>query len=198
MSTFSAGITMVLIPYLLGSIPFAVMISKRYGISILQAGSGNPGATNVLRSVGKKAGYLVFLLDGLKGTVAAGIPLLLAGPEFRRWEAYGALMACILGHSFSIFLRFKGGKGVATTVGGLLVLVPYILAEGGLVWFITFRLTRTVSLASLCFALSLPLLSWIFYPSVPDTTVLFFIAAFIVGRHHSNIRRLVNRNESSF
>jgi glycerol-3-phosphate acyltransferase PlsY len=148
--------------------------------------------------VGKKAGYLVFLLDGLKGAMAVGISLLLSDPTFHRWEAYGALAACILGHSFSIFLRFKGGKGVATTVGGLLVLVPFILAGGGLVWLLTFRLSRTVSLASLCFALSLPILSWIFSSSLPDTTALFCIAVFIVGRHHSNIRRLLNRSESSF
>ena len=101
------------IGYILGALPFGFWIAKAHGVCIFDVGSGNPGATNVLRMVGKKAGYTVFFLDALKGMVATFIGLKLQYP-------YVGLVGALVGHGFSFFIRFKGGKGVATLIGGLL------------------------------------------------------------------------------
>ena len=114
-----------IIGYLLGAISFAVIIARSKGVDIFKEGSGNPGATNVKRILGKKWGYTVFSLDALKGFTAAGLPLIVYGDV--RLAVIG-LIAAILGHSFSVFFKFRGGKGVATTIGGLLALMcPVVL-----------------------------------------------------------------------
>src|SRR5690606_11880011 len=108
--------------YLLGSLPFGYLVAKAHGVDIFKAGSGNPGATNVKRVLGAKAGHTVLALDALKGAVATAWPLFLETPH--EWVlALIGIVAAVIGHSFSIFTRFRGGKGVATAAGGLVVLM---------------------------------------------------------------------------
>ncbi len=139
MSVFSI-ILFTIIGYLLGAISFAVIIARSQGVDIFKEGSGNPGATNVKRILGKKWGHAVFALDALKGFTATILPLRVY--EDDRLAIIG-LIAAILGHSFSVFLKFRGGKGVATTIGGLLVLMCPVLLLGLVAWLIIFY-TKTV------------------------------------------------------
>ena len=197
-----------LVGYLLGSVNFAVLVAKRYGIDILKEGSGNPGATNVKRVLGKGPGNLVFALDALKGAAGTYLPFLLAdalSPGAPRFEVLVAgLAGTLLGHCFSCFLGFKGGKGVASTIGGLLVLLPIPIVIGAALWAIAFYATRYVSVASLALGLSLPLSCWL----LPKFTSLQFgaaqlifagaIALFNVWTHRSNIGRLLRGEENKF
>jgi len=197
-----------LVGYLLGSVNFAVLVAKRHGIDILKEGSGNPGATNVKRVLGKGPGNLVFALDALKGAAGTYLPFLLAdavSPGAPRFEVLVAgLAGTLLGHCFSCFLGFKGGKGVASTIGGLLVLLPIPIVIGAVLWAIAFYATRYVSVASLALGLSLPLSCWL----LPKFTSLQFsdaelifagaIALFNVWTHRSNIGRLLRGEENKF
>lgn len=189
-----------LVGYLIGSISFAVIIARRMGVDILKEGSGNPGATNVKRVLGKQAGNLCFALDFLKGLVAVGWPMMpfMSDSNGLHLGIVG-LIAAILGHSFSLFLKFKGGKGVATTMGGLLALAPLVLILGLLIWVAVFYGTRYVSLASICFGVSLPL-TGMFLTSGDLWLMLFLVslAVLIVVRHKANIQRLLNGTENRF
>lgn len=183
--------------YVLGSISFAVLIARVNGVDIFNVGSGNPGASNVLRMFGKKQGYLCFLLDAFKGIAAvlAGLGLAnqLGGePEYL---AVTALLFAILGHSFSVFLRFRGGKGVATTIGGLLTLMPIVFLAGAVLWLIVFYTTRYVSLASLVLGVSLPVSAWFTGQSMLGFILCLALAILIAIRHRSNIHRLLNGTE---
>jgi len=197
--------------YLVGSVNFAVLVAKKHGVDILKEGSGNPGATNVKRVLGKGPGNLVFALDVLKGFVGAGLPQLLLSvdPDTPLADALfvvsvAGFVGTLLGHCFSCFLKFKGGKGVASTIGGLLVLLPVPILIGATLWGLVFLTSRYVSLASLALGLSLPLSCWI----LPQFTALKFgpvqfwfaaaIAAFNVWTHRSNIGRLLNGTENRF
>lgn len=184
--------------YLLGSLSFATLIARRHGVDIFKEGSRNPGATNVKRVLGKAAGNTVFVLDFLKGTAAALIPLLAASPEYREILGILALLAAILGHSFSIFMRFRGGKGVAVTMGGMMALSPVVVLIGIAVWLIAFFSLRYVSLASILFGLSLPISSYFLGESNWVFGFCLLIAALIVVRHKSNIVRLKKGTENRF
>ena len=199
-----------LVGYLLGSVNFAVLVAKRYGIDILKEGSGNPGATNVKRVLGKGPGNLVFALDALKGFAGAGLPLLFLNSYEPKYQeivfviCVAGLAGTLLGHCFSCFLGFKGGKGVASTIGGLLVLLPIPIVIGAALWAIAFYATRYVSVASLALGLSLPFSCWL----LPKFTSLQFgaaqlifagaIALFNVWTHRSNIGRLLRGEENKF
>jgi len=198
-----------LVGYLLGSVNFAVLVSKRYGVDILKEGSGNPGATNVKRVLGKGPGNLVFALDALKGFVGAGLPLLFLETNAQNRDivflvCVAGFVGTLLGHCFSCFLKFKGGKGVASTIGGLLVLLPLPIVIGAALWALAFYATRYVSVASLALGLSLPLSCWL----LPKFTSLQFgaaqltfagaIALFNVWTHRSNIGRLLRGEENKF
>jgi glycerol-3-phosphate acyltransferase PlsY len=201
--------------YLLGSVNFAVLVAKKHGVDILQAGSGNPGATNVKRVLGKGPGNLVFALDALKGFVGTGLPYLLItvvveppDPARRAEEQFllciAGFVGTLLGHCFSCFLGFKGGKGVASTIGGLLVLLPVPIVIGAAIWGVVFALSRYVSLASIALGVSLPLSCWL----LPLATSLRFgpaefwfaaaLAAFNVWTHRSNLGRLLAGTENRF
>ena len=201
--------------YLLGSVNFAVLVAKKHGVDILQAGSGNPGATNVKRVLGKGPGNLVFALDALKGFVGTGLPYLLItvvveppDPARRAEEQFllciAGFVGTLLGHCFSCFLGFKGGKGVASTIGGLLVLLPVPIVIGAAIWGVVFALSRYVSLASIALGVSLPLSCWL----LPLATTLRFgpaefwfaaaLAAFNVWTHRSNLGRLLAGTENRF
>ena len=197
MSTISIILVSV-VGYLLGSISFAVIVSKRKGVDIFKEGSGNPGATNVKRVLGSKFGNLVFILDALKGLVAAGWPLFVF-PEHGLRLAVIALVAAIIGHSFSCMLKFRGGKGVATTMGGLLAIMPGTLLIGLLAWAVFFYSTKVVALASIFFAFSLPLSAvYLYGPGDPRFTLSMMLCLLIFFRHRSNLKRMLKGNENSF
>lgn len=183
--------------YFVGSISFAVLIAKAKGVDIFAVGSGNPGATNIMRTLGKPFGYSCFILDALKGVVAVLIGYGLAtqfGGEFLAGVV--ALLGAILGHSFSIFLQFRGGKGVATTVGGLFTLLPLVMLVGAVIWLIVFFISKYVSLASLALGVSLPVSAWFIYEDPRAFGFCLFLAVLIVIRHRSNIQRLLAGTEN--
>lgn len=188
--------------YLLGSLPFGVWVARAHGVDIFKVGSGNPGATNVKRSIGKKAGNLVFLLDFLKGVAATIWPMLplvgFGAPEFAERMAVAGVVGAIAGHSFSCFIGFRGGKGVATSIGGLLALDPKVALLGVAVWLVVFYATRYVSLASILLAASLPLSAWLLGRTLFLTLFFCILASFIIVRHRSNIQRLIAGTESKF
>ena len=199
----------VVVGYLIGSVNFAVLVAKKHGVDILKEGSGNPGATNVKRVLGKGPGNLVFALDALKGFVGAGLPTLVGyviatqGIDFIiQGDAFihgvAGFVGTLLGHCFSCFLKFKGGKGVASTIGGLLVLLPVPILIGAAVWGLVFTLSRYVSLASIALGVSLPLSCFFLKHGQSQFWFAAAIAAFNVWTHRSNIGRLLAGTESRF
>lgn len=189
--------------YLLGSIPFAVIIARFCGVDILKAGSGNPGATNVKRVCGKVPGNICFILDAAKGFLATAWPLYpsVFGVQFSDPQtlAYVGLCSAIVGHSFSLFLKFKGGKGVATAIGGLSAIMLWAIVAALVVWVVVFYASRYVSLASLALAVALPIASFIIYPSMTGHFYISLaIAAVVIFRHRSNIARLLKGTENRF
>ena len=200
-------ISIVIISYLLGSIPSGYLVAKSQGIDIRQHGSKNIGATNVLRVMGKKWGYFVFFCDVLKGFVSVKLGFLLAGSFDANVTLAGvvAALCCILGHNYPVWLAFKGGKGIATSAGVVIALFPpLIVLLMGIVWLLVFLLSRYVSLASISAAAALPIAVALLGPYVGINDywlVLCFsvvAAALAVWRHRTNITRLLNGTESRF
>src|SRR5437588_7171608 len=163
-----------LLGYLLGSIPTGYLVAAARGIDIRTVGSGNIGATNVFRFLGVPAGIFVLLADAFKGWVAVAVvtPLLWSlfhatgGAMAREWLAIIAGLSAILGHNFTCWLHFKGGKGIATSAGVLTALVPLSLIIILSVWIVVVVLTRYVSLASICASFMLPFAAWLTHESV--------------------------------
>ncbi len=195
----------LLLAYAAGATPFGYFAGRMNGIDIRDHGSGNIGATNVIRVLGKKIGIPVFALDVFKGLV----PVLLA----KSWcsqhgyddqlAAIAAAMGAVLGHNFTFWLRFKGGKGIATSAGVLLAVLPVALGAALLVWLILFYSTRFVAVASIGAGISLPLtvLAQRGLNGAPGLPLLIFaavIGALAVWRHRSNIQRLLNGTENRF
>ena len=187
------------IGYLLGSLPFGYLVARTHGVDIFKVGSGNPGATNVKRSLGAKAGNTVLVLDVLKGAAATAWPLLpmVAAPRPMVLALIGVVLA-VVGHSFSIFTRFRGGKGVATAAGGLVVLMPVACAIAGVTWVIVFYAFRYVSLASILAAVAVVAASWLLPYHVAISIIASVLGGFVILRHHENIKRLLNGTESKF
>ena len=187
-----------IVGYLLGAISFAVIVARSQGVDILKYGSGNPGATNVTRALGSKYGNIVFACDALKGFIAAGWPLLWMGEAGLQLGIIG-LIASIIGHSFSVFLKFKGGKGVATTMGGLVAIMPIVLLIGVAAWAAIYFTIRMVAIASILFAVSLPISAyWLYGSGDPRLTLGVVLGVLIVLRHRSNISRMLQGTENSF
>lgn len=196
-------LTTALSTFLLGSIPNGFLLAKTKGIDIREHGSKNIGATNVLRVLGKGPGYTVFALDALKGVCAV-----LLGGWLTSWrpDYLGQItggIGCILGHSYTPWLGFKGGKGVATTAGVLLTLFPLVLLTVLSVWLFFFYTTRYVSVASMAAAASMPLAVWAIAVRInPQAMPLLFFSAIIglliILRHKPNIIRLRNGTETRF
>lgn len=229
-----------LLGYLLGSIPTGYLVGRSHGIDIREHGSGNIGATNVVRVLGKKPGYFVFVCDALKGFLAVWSMGFLVGQavdmhygrltgymstathtvseiyqhlaQYRQeittkttMAAIIAALACILGHNFPVWLKFRGGKGVATTVGVLLGLMPAAVGVSAVIWFASFYLFRYVSLASLLGAAALPVAVWFLTtrhgnPGLDNPLLWFSLAAaaLIFWRHRANLSRLLNGTEAKF
>lgn len=193
-----------LIGYLMGSLPTGYLAGRLRGIDIRQVGSGNIGATNVFRVLGKPAGIIVLIIDGLKGYAAvAWAPALLQNllsahvtePDALRVTAG---LAAILGHNFTCWLRFRGGKGIATSAGVLAALVPGALLIILCIWIIVFALTRYVSLASISASFALPFATWLTRQNLALTIVTSAMAALAIYKHRSNIQRLMQGTEHRF
>ncbi len=204
--------------FLSGSIPFAVLIGRAKGVDIRKVGSGNPGATNLGRTAGKKWGFVCFVLDVLKGllpVLAFGFVLMVrdfghawngqgeAPTEGFGWalQWVGLALAAVLGHMFSPWLKFKGGKGAATGLGSALGLFPFVTVPGvvgGLVWLAVAKTTGYVGLASCVAAASLPILTLINTTALglgPGPVAVFvgitaLLAALVIWRHRGNLKRL--------
>ncbi len=187
--------------FLLGSIPTGYLVARAKGVDIRQHGSGNIGATNVFRTLGKPLGVLVFFLDALKGFAAVWLALRYGGAS--AWPAILAAVAAIAGHNYTPWLGFKGGKGIATSAGVLIALMPWAVLAIALVWFAVFFATRYVSLASICAAAALPVAVgalWYFGcgGNGPLLGFAVLIAALAIWRHRSNIERLIAGTEHRF
>ena len=193
--------------YLLGSIPTGYLIARSRGIDIRTVGSGNIGATNVLRILGKPAGIFVLLVDALKGFVACSfvgvfVYGLLVGPVTKDsslaeiLKITGGLFS-ILGHNYTCFLKFKGGKGIATSSGVALALLPVALGISITLWLVLLALTRYVSVASIAAAFILPFAAW--WPGRSSRTMIIVatvIGALAIYKHRSNMQRLMNGTEN--
>ena len=196
----------VVVAYLLGSIPTGFLVGKARGIDIRTVGSGNIGATNALRALGKPAGISVLLVDGLKGWLAVEVASALvksfvypnAGPVESEWFRITAGIAAILGHNYTCWLHFKGGKGIATSAGVLTALVPIPLLIILSVWIIVFALTRYVSLASMSASFTLPFATLVTGGSLRLILVTAGMAILAIYKHKSNIKRLLDGTENRF
>jgi glycerol-3-phosphate acyltransferase PlsY len=203
----------------MGSIPFGYLIVRAtQGADVRETGSGGTGATNVSRRAGKTAGLVTLLLDALKGATAVGIAKVILGlPVFGEdalvassfenayWWVAAAAVAAILGHIFPVWLRFRGGKGVATGVGVFLMLTPLAVAFAGLIFVLVVWRTRYVSVGSILAAVAVPLFMLLrnvlvqpVDPVAPIMTAAMAGAMLIVFAHRENIRRLISGTENKF
>lgn len=192
--------------YLLGSIPTGYLVARAKGIDIRTVGSGNIGATNAFRVLGKRAGAFVLAADALKGLAAVFLgalagPLLANIPNERidvavQWFHLVAGVGAIVGHSFTCWLKFKGGKGVATSAGVLLGILPPAFGLSLAVWLLVFLVSRYVSLASLLAAVTLPAATWWRYESAPFRWFAILIGVLVIVRHRGNIQRLLAGTEN--
>ena len=188
----------LIIAYLIGGIPFGYLLVKlKTGRDVRSMGSGNIGATNVLRTTGRTIAIVTLLLDIAKGFFAVWLAarLTIGSPV---WMSAAAL-AVMLGHAFPIFLKFQGGKAVASFIGGFLYLTPAALAPALIVFVIVVAVTRHISLGSIVAAGTLPLAVWIIlHPPASVLTASVIAGAFIIYRHRSNIERIRAGNENVF
>ena len=192
------GLLAIVIAYLLGAIPFGYFLTRfTTGKDVREHGSGNIGATNVLRAAGRAAGIGTLVLDIAKGSAAVWIAGLLTGNS-PGWMADAAL-AVMLGHAFPVFLGFKGGKAVATFVGAFLYLTPIPMLAALIVFVITVAVTRYISAGSILAAAMFPLGVWLIeHPTLNELLAAVIAAAIVVYRHRDNVRRMRNGKEPVF
>ncbi|HVU33612.1 MAG TPA: glycerol-3-phosphate 1-O-acyltransferase PlsY [Opitutaceae bacterium] len=201
--------------YLLGSLPFGYVVARARGVNIFEVGSKNPGATNVRRVLGRGPGNLVFALDALKGALAVALPVayfwtrheviesvtpldsgkVLLTVNWAEGAAICGLVGALLGHSFSCFTGFRGGKGVATGAGGFAVLFPVGALIALAVWLLAAVISRYVSVASMLAAISLPVSAFLLHRSGVLVVASALIALLVLVRHRTNLARLVAGTE---
>jgi len=194
----------ILLAYLLGSIPTSVWLGKAfYGIDIREFGSGNAGATNTMRVLGKKAGFPVLIIDVLKGASAVMLAYVSdfasnSAPFVNYQIALG--VAAVIGHIFPVFAGFRGGKGVATLLGVALAMEPQIAGLALIVFFIVLLIFQYVSLASMAAGLSFPIILLTLFPGRPVSMIAFsiIVAILLIITHKKNIQRLLSKQESKF
>lgn len=187
------ALALVAVAYVLGTFPSALMVARASGVDITMAGSGNPGASNVSRTLGWKRGVLVFALDAAKGAIAASVGWSLDA----RSTGYVSVAAAALGHMYPITRRFRGGKGVATVGGAMFVLQP-IVATGLLaVWFAISRITGKASIASLAIIVLLPIGAAIAGAPGWEIAAIVGLGALVMAKHVANIKRLLRHEELS-
>ena len=197
-------LSVVAAAYFLGAIPTGYLVGRVRGIDIRKTGSGNIGATNVFRILGKTAGIFVLLADAAKGALACTVVVgavvqwsaLTFDPTETESIALAAGVAAILGHNYSCWLRFKGGKGIATSAGVLGAIVPLGFAASAAIWLIVFAASRYVSLASICAAGVLPFGVWLTGGSGQLVLITAGLGALAVFKHRSNIQRLFEGTEN--
>lgn len=198
----------VLVAYLIGSIPFGYLIVRhKVGADIRESGSGGTGATNVSRRAGKAAGVFTLVLDALKGVLAIIVAQTIIGESGSSidWLTAAAAIAVIVGHIFPVWLRFRGGKGVATGVGVFLMLAPIATFCAAIIFIVVVTITKYVSLGSMAAAAIIPLFVWmdmVFIKPITDLWPLLTAAVagamLIIFAHRGNIRRLVEGTEPKF
>ena len=189
--------------YLAGSIPFGWLVGLAHGVDVRRAGSGNIGATNVVRVLGRGPGAFVFALDVAKGVAAVSLvpaAFALAGAPLPGFASVVCAAAVIIGHSFPVFLGFKGGKGVATGLGIAAALVPHSAALALALWIVLFLATRYVSVASVAAAALVAVAPWRLDPGagVAALSAVSVLAALVVVKHRSNMARLARGGENRF
>lgn len=183
---------LLLVPaYFLGTFPSAVMVARSRGIDITKVGSGNPGASNVFRTMGRKWGVLVFALDALKGIIPAAVGRLLDNPQL----AYAMIAAAVLGHMFPVTRHFKGGKGVATMAGAIFVMQPVISCILAVVWVVVMLISKKSSVASIALIIGLPVLAVLFHVPTWELVTMVALNMLVLVRHVDNIKRLVRGTE---
>jgi len=203
-SAWICGAVCVVGAYLLGSVSFALVLSRARGVDLRKHGSGNLGATNVTRVLGKTWGRLCFLCDLGKGAIPVLVAAGLAPEEGRQLIPVLTGAASVAGHVWPVYLRFKGGKGVATSMGVMLALAPVSFVCAGVLWIVLFYATRYVSVASLAAAVMLPVSAGIvrmvrpIMVPTPTLVLLVAIALLIVVKHKANISRLLKGEENRF
>ena len=185
-----------IIAYLFGAVPFGLLVAKLNGVDIRSKGSGNIGATNVLRVIGKGWGIFTLILDALKGFIPAFFFPGLANLGSEWGVLFG--MAAIIGHTFPVYLKFKGGKGVATSAGMLLGVAPAAVGIGLVFWIICMAIWRYVSLASIVASVAIAASVWVLDKGWVVNIALTILAALIIWLHRANIGRLLNGTENRF
>lgn len=192
----------IMVSYLVGSIPFGLLLSKAVGVDVRQGGSGNIGATNVARLLGKKLGGLTLLADMAKGLLPMmAVSLSFAGPSLSGDRELWVVLcgaAAFMGHLFPLYLRFKGGKGVATALGVFLYLSPWAVVVNLVVFVVAVYGSGYVSVGSLAVAALMPVLLWLFNGPTIDICLAVFIGFFIWVRHIDNLIRLLKHEEKSW
>ncbi len=183
--------------YLIGSISFGILISKCFGLADPRTvGSGNPGATNVLRSGKKSAALLTLLGDALKGWLPVWLAL---QNNMLMWVVSSVGLAVFLGHLYPIYFKFRGGKGVATALGVIFAISPFLGLAAIVTWLLVFAFSRYASLASIIAALLVPVHSYYYLRPYKDYFLLLIVmSVLLIWRHRSNIQKLLNGTESGF
>lgn len=184
--------------YLVGSIPTGYLFARARGVDIRSVGSGNIGATNVFRTMGKTAGITVLVIDALKGFLPPTFLLFGDTPATHEFHMIVSGLFAILGHNYTVWLGFKGGKGIATSAGVLLALMPMGLAIALGTWIVVFLVSKYVSLASIAAAVVLPFGVWWIRASREMIGVSIVFSALAIYKHRSNIQRLMNGTENRF
>lgn len=185
------GLALVIGAYVVGTFPTAHLVGARRGVDPTRVGSGNPGASNLYRAAGRRAGALVAIGDVLKGAVPTAVALALDGRPLALW----CWFAAVLGHVFPITRRLRGGKGVATAGGGTIVLFPPAAAVLLALFAVAVRLTRIAAVGSLVMAIGLPLLVALGGRPAHEVVAAIAVSVLVIARHGGNIRRLVRREE---
>jgi glycerol-3-phosphate acyltransferase PlsY len=189
------ALVLLVAAYLLGTIPFGLLLARRVGVDVRRAGSGNIGATNVARSAGVRLGLATLLADAVKGA----LPVLAARAlHLGDWIVPGAALAAFLGHVYPVTLRFAGGKGVATALGAIAVLAPSVALVAVTVFALAFTLTRRVSAGSALAAIATPLAASVLAAPRAETAVCAIMAGVILLRHVDNLVRLRHGMEPRF
>jgi len=190
----------IIASYLLGAVPFGFLIAKYKGIDIRRHGSRNIGATNVLRTLGKGPGYTTLALDILKGLVAVTVlPYFLYGRDAgitRELFQLCCAVFVIVGHSWTVFLGFKGGKGVATATGAFLGIAPLAMLCAAVVWVISAKITKYVSVSSMLAAAAFVIFTFVFGEAPEIKWFSILVALIIIVRHKANIKRLAEGTEN--
>ena len=185
--------------YIIGSVPFSFLVARIFrNIDLRKVGSGNPGATNVYRSCGLLLGLLAFILDALKGFVSVYVLVRLLGfpsSHFAEAQVLGFIFA-IADHNWTVFLQFKGGKGIAVSAGALIAINWMIFIVLIVIWILCVSITKYVSLSSIIAALLLPVMFWAFGHDILYILFGVLMAALAVYRHKANIQRLIKGEES--